>query len=186
MTSIAPETARRVFRGAEPIHGMIYFTPFRRGSICRTGFTHPRMGYFASRSAPMGAVAAEVTIATFFNFNPPELVHAVLPEAWTIATPPNRSSPLDSTLSTVRCARPGENMSTAPKFAKLPNSHVEPRNAPATDHKGDPCSVGTHHCRGLRSLISCCGMPNPCSGSFAEILMSHFFTPRDSTVSKRW
>lgn len=27
MTSIAPETARRVFRGAEPIHGMIYFTP---------------------------------------------------------------------------------------------------------------------------------------------------------------
>ncbi|WP_050656161.1 SCO6745 family protein [Rhodococcus sp. 311R] len=86
MTSIAPETARRVFRGAEPIHGMIYFTPFGAEAYAALGFTHPRMGYFASRSAPMGAVAAEVTIATFFNFNP-ELVHAVLPEAWTIATP---------------------------------------------------------------------------------------------------
>lgn len=86
MTLIAPETARRVFRGAEPIHGMIYFTPFGAEAYAALGFTHPRMGYFASRSAPMGAVAAEVTIATFFNFNP-ELVHAVLPEAWTIATP---------------------------------------------------------------------------------------------------
>ncbi len=184
MTSIAPETARRVFRGAEPIHGMIYFTPFGAEAYAALGFTHPRMGYFASRSAPMGAVAAEVTIATFFNFNP-ELVHAVLPEAWTIATPEQiLTARLDAVDRSLRKA--WENMSTAPKFAKLPNSHVEPRNAPATDHKGDPCSVGTHHCRGLRSLISCCGMPNPCSGSFAEILMSHFFTPRDSTVSKRW
>ncbi|WP_406682416.1 SCO6745 family protein [Rhodococcus erythropolis] len=65
---------------------MIYFTPFGAEAYAALGFTHPRMGYFASRSAPMGAVAAEVTIATFFNFNP-ALVYAVLPEAWTIATP---------------------------------------------------------------------------------------------------
>ena len=28
------------------------------------------MQYFASRSAPMGAVSAKVVAATFFNFNP--------------------------------------------------------------------------------------------------------------------
>jgi hypothetical protein len=44
------------------------------------------MGYFASRSAPMGAVAAEVVIATFFNFNH-DLVRSVIPSAWHEATP---------------------------------------------------------------------------------------------------
>jgi hypothetical protein len=44
------------------------------------------MGYFASRSAPMGAVMAEVVIATFFNFHH-GLVRSVIPEAWTLATP---------------------------------------------------------------------------------------------------
>lgn len=34
----------------------------------------------------MGAVAAEVVISTFFNFNP-ELVHAAIPGAWEITTP---------------------------------------------------------------------------------------------------
>ena len=43
MTSIAPETARRVFRGAEPIHGMIYFTPFG-AEACRTGLYTPSNG----------------------------------------------------------------------------------------------------------------------------------------------
>jgi hypothetical protein len=46
------------------------------------------MGYFASRSAPMGAVSAEVVIATFFNFNP-DLVRSVIPSAWHEATPEN-------------------------------------------------------------------------------------------------
>ena len=31
---------------------------------------HQRMQYFASRSAPMGAVTAKVVAATFYNFNP--------------------------------------------------------------------------------------------------------------------
>src|SRR3954447_16765684 len=46
------------------------------------------MGYFASRSAPMGAVAAEVVIATFFNFNH-DLVRSVIPAAWHETTPEN-------------------------------------------------------------------------------------------------
>ena len=43
------------------------------------------MGYFASRAAPMGPVPADVVIATFFNFHP-DLVRAVIPEAWSLAS----------------------------------------------------------------------------------------------------
>ena len=44
------------------------------------------MQYFASRSAPMGAVAAKVVAATFYNFNP-ELIAKAIPAAWEIASP---------------------------------------------------------------------------------------------------
>jgi len=44
------------------------------------------MGYFASRSAPMGAVGPQVVTATFYNFNP-ELVARHIPRAWSLATP---------------------------------------------------------------------------------------------------
>ncbi len=44
------------------------------------------MAYFASRSAPMGAVTAGVVAATFYNFNP-DLVARFFPRAWTLASP---------------------------------------------------------------------------------------------------
>jgi hypothetical protein len=44
------------------------------------------MGYFASRSAPMGPVGADVVIATFFNFFP-DMVRKRIPRAWEIASP---------------------------------------------------------------------------------------------------
>jgi hypothetical protein len=44
------------------------------------------MGYFAGRAAPMGAVTADVVIATFYNFQP-ELVRSCIPAAWTFAAP---------------------------------------------------------------------------------------------------
>src|SRR5215469_212492 len=86
MSAVAPETARRVFRRAEPIHGMIYFTPYGREAYERIGITHQRMAYFASRSAAMGPVAAETVVATFLNFNP-AIIHEALPAAWGIASP---------------------------------------------------------------------------------------------------
>lgn len=46
------------------------------------------MGYFASRSAAMGPVPADVVVATFYNFNP-DLVRGCIPDAW------ERSSPAD-------------------------------------------------------------------------------------------
>jgi hypothetical protein len=77
--------ARKTWRTVEPLHGMIYFVPEAAEAYKQLGI-HGRDGYFASRSAPMGAVSAEVVISTFFNFNP-ELVHAAIPAAWDTTTP---------------------------------------------------------------------------------------------------
>ncbi len=85
-SDVTPAMARRCFRKAEPIHGMIYFTPHRGECYAKIGITHQRMAYFASRAAAMGEVPAETVIATFFNFNP-ELVRRAIPAAWQITTP---------------------------------------------------------------------------------------------------
>ena len=86
MSTVSPATARRVFRTAEPIHGMIYFTPHGADAYAEVGIANQRMTYFASRSAALGPVPAEAVIATFFNFNP-DLIRKVIPAAWAIATP---------------------------------------------------------------------------------------------------
>ena len=77
--------ARKTWRTVEPLHGMIYFVPEAAEAYARLGITGTA-GYFASRAAPMGAVGADVVIATFFNFNP-ELVRSAIPDAWERATP---------------------------------------------------------------------------------------------------
>lgn len=76
---------RAMHRSLEPYHGIIYFIPEAAAAYAELGI-HGRMGYFASRAAAMGPVAAETVISTFFNFNP-ELVHAALPAAWNLASP---------------------------------------------------------------------------------------------------
>ena len=78
--------ARKTWRTLEPLHGMVYFVPEAAEAYGRLGITG-RAGYFASRSAPMGAVTADVVVSTFFNFNP-ALVHAAIPGSWEIASPP--------------------------------------------------------------------------------------------------
>jgi len=65
---------------------MIYFVPEASEEYAAIGLRGNRMGYFASRSAPMGAVDAEVVIATFFNFHP-GLVHRAMDGAWDLAAP---------------------------------------------------------------------------------------------------
>jgi hypothetical protein len=82
---VGPLLARKTWRTLEPLHGMIYFVPEAAEAYARLGVTG-HSGYFASRAAPMGAVAPEVVVSTFFNFNP-ELVHSSLPRVWEIASP---------------------------------------------------------------------------------------------------
>jgi hypothetical protein len=68
---------------------MIYFTPHGPPAYAAAGIIGPgaaRMGYFGSRAAAMGAVPAEVVIATFYNFNP-ELVRRCVPKVWELASP---------------------------------------------------------------------------------------------------
>jgi hypothetical protein len=79
------QRARKTWRTLEPLHGMIYFVPEAAEAYSRLGITG-RDGYFASRAAPMGAVSADVVVATFYNFNP-DLVHAAIPRSWELATP---------------------------------------------------------------------------------------------------
>ena len=82
-----PVMARKMWRTLEPYHGLIYFAPEASAAYEALGIVG-RDGYFASRAAAMGAVPPEVVIATFFNFNPDVVRHAI-PAAWD-AAPPGR------------------------------------------------------------------------------------------------
>jgi len=84
MNDDAAVVARKTWRTLEPIHGLIYFAPEAAESYAAIGIDG-RTGYFASRAAAMGAVTAEVVIATFLNFNP-KLVRAAIPAAWETAS----------------------------------------------------------------------------------------------------
>jgi hypothetical protein len=79
-------TARKTWRTLEPIHGAIYFAAEARAEYATLGIDDRMTGYFASRSAPMGAVSAEVVIATFFNFDP-GLVRRSMDGVWDRVTP---------------------------------------------------------------------------------------------------
>jgi hypothetical protein len=83
---VDPVVARKTWRTLEPYHGVIYFAPEPHQEFKKLGISDRMMGYFGSRAAPMGAVPAEVVIATFFNFYP-KLVSDRVPAVWSIASP---------------------------------------------------------------------------------------------------
>jgi hypothetical protein len=83
--TVSPLTARKTWRSVEPIHGMVYFVPEATQAYATLG-VRDAGGYFASRAAPMGAVAAQTVIATFYNFRP-QLVRSFIPAAWEAAPP---------------------------------------------------------------------------------------------------
>jgi hypothetical protein len=80
--------ARKMHRTLEVYHGMIYFAPEARAEYAAIGLSDDDFfkGYFASRSAAMGRVPAEVVIATFYNFHP-DLVRSAVPSCWEVAPP---------------------------------------------------------------------------------------------------
>ena len=81
-----PSTARRMWRALETLHMTVYFSPEPRDAYRRAGLRGGWMGYFASRSAAMGPVPAEVVMATFYNFHP-RMVRRAIPDAWGFAPP---------------------------------------------------------------------------------------------------
>lgn len=78
--------ARTVWHHVETINAVTYFCEECREAPENLGLKGFWMGYFAGRAAPMGRVTAGVVEATFFNFHP-DRVHHALPAAWDLATP---------------------------------------------------------------------------------------------------
>lgn len=84
------ELVRKTHRTIEPYHSVIYFTEDAAPVYEGLGVTGPS-GYFASRSAALGPVPAEVVVATFFNFAP-ALVLDAMDGVWTVTTPAEMSA----------------------------------------------------------------------------------------------
>jgi hypothetical protein len=82
----ASTMARRMWQALEALHMTIYWAPEPREAYRRAGLRGGWMGYFASRSAAMGPVPAEVVMATFYNFHP-RMVRRAIPDAWGFASP---------------------------------------------------------------------------------------------------
>jgi hypothetical protein len=81
-----PMTARRMWRVLDPVHAVTYFATEADEAFRACGLKGFWMGYFAGRSAPMGAVEPAVATATFYNFAP-KMAARALPDAWGFASP---------------------------------------------------------------------------------------------------
>jgi hypothetical protein len=81
-----PAGLRALWRRFEPLHAAVYFAPEGREQYGAAGLRGGWMAYFASRSAPMGAVPAEVVTATFYVFHPAMVARAI-PDAWRLSSP---------------------------------------------------------------------------------------------------
>jgi len=80
-----PELAARLQRAMEPYQSMVYMVPEGPAQYEAIGLDAGRMGYFASRSAPMGAVSAATVTAAFYSFSP-ALIAQFIPRAWMLAS----------------------------------------------------------------------------------------------------
>jgi hypothetical protein len=78
--------ARALWWLFEPVHALTYFSPEGRAAYEAAGLRGYWRGYFAGRSAPLGAVDAPPVVAAFFNFAP-GMVERALPDVWQRATP---------------------------------------------------------------------------------------------------
>lgn len=70
----------------ETIHATVYFAPEAPEAYRALGLKGGWMGYFATRSAAMGAASPGLVTAVFYNFHP-SMVTRALPAAWALATP---------------------------------------------------------------------------------------------------
>lgn len=83
--STLPELARKAHKTLEPLHVVAYFSPESAAAYQAIG-VKGLQAYFGVRSAPMGVVAPEVVVATFYNFAP-YLVARAIPSVWELTTP---------------------------------------------------------------------------------------------------
>ncbi|MCO6003731.1 hypothetical protein NE236_01950 [Actinoallomurus purpureus] len=74
------------WRLIESCHAFVYFAPETRALYADAGLKGFWMGYFASRSAALGAPSPEVVTAAFSNFAP-RMVARAIPDAWRYSSP---------------------------------------------------------------------------------------------------
>ena len=84
--TVEPLLARKLGRTANPYASIVFLAPEAAEAYSAVGLPKGRMGYFAGRAAPMGAVPAEVVVATFYSFQP-DLIRSCIPAAWSLASP---------------------------------------------------------------------------------------------------
>ena len=77
---------RRLGVLVESLHAVVYFAPEPQAAYGELGLKGYWRGYFASRSAPLGAAGPALVTAVFGGFAP-AMVARALPEVWTIAAP---------------------------------------------------------------------------------------------------
>jgi hypothetical protein len=68
-----------------PFHNVSYYAPEIKAFV-DAGMRGWWMAYFAYRAAPLGAVPAEVVVATFYNFAP-RMIHRAVPAVWSVMSP---------------------------------------------------------------------------------------------------
>ena len=86
MTIDERAVARALWAVTEPLHSSVYFGTQHAAAMKQLGMRGYWMGYFASRSAPLGAAPVPVVSAVFYPFRP-SMVARALPDAWSYASP---------------------------------------------------------------------------------------------------
>lgn len=77
---------RALWAALEPLHAVMYFADEHAAAMKQLGLKGWWMGYFASRSAPLGRAPAASVGALFYPFKP-SFVARALPDAWLYASP---------------------------------------------------------------------------------------------------
>ncbi|MFE0193895.1 hypothetical protein [Streptomyces sp. NPDC059008] len=85
-SALPAQAGRACHHVVNPFHSTHYFAPELPAEMARIGIENRSAGYFACRSAAMGAVGPGTVTATFYNFNH-DLVAQHVPHVWSVATP---------------------------------------------------------------------------------------------------
>src|SRR5918999_2127776 len=91
---------RDLWRILDAVHAVVYFAPDAKAAYGALGLRGYWMGYFASRSAALGAPSPRLVTALFYGFAP-RMVERALPDAWKFADP---ARVLDTRLELARSA----------------------------------------------------------------------------------
>lgn len=134
-----PKLVRQMWHLIEPVHALLYYAPELTEEAAALGLaTHERWpGYFALRSAPLGAAGPELVAATYYSFSP-RMIAEYVPEIWCTTDPAKvleaRLSGMDRALRALLGDRIG-----APELAEA--ATLARRAAEAADLAGRPLAA---------------------------------------------